>query len=50
MPQYIIIYLGGNKPSSPEEGKQNFSKYIDWLSSLRDSAISPTNPLRIQTL
>jgi hypothetical protein len=46
MPQYIIIYLGGNKPSSPEEGKQNFLKYMDWLSSLGDSAISPTNPLK----
>jgi hypothetical protein len=27
MPQYIITYLGGDKPSSPEEGKQHMSKY-----------------------
>ena len=45
MPQYMITYLGGDQPSSPEEGKQHFSKYMDWLSSLGDSAISPANPL-----
>ena len=46
MPQYVIVYLGGNQPSSPEEGKQHFSKYMDWLSSLGNSAISPANPLK----
>ena len=45
MPQYILTYLGGDQPSSPEEGKQHFSKYMDWLSSLGDSAVSPANPL-----
>ena len=46
MPQYIITYLGGDQPSSPEEGKQHMSKYMDWLSSLGDSAVSPANPLK----
>jgi hypothetical protein len=46
MSQYIITYLGGDKPSSPEEGQQHFSKYMDWLSSLGDSAVSPANPLK----
>ncbi len=46
MPQYVIVYLGGEQPSSPEEGKQHFSKYMDWLSSLGDSAVSPANPLK----
>jgi len=46
MPQYCITYLGGDKPSSPEEGKQQMSKYMDWLSSLGNSAISPANPLK----
>jgi hypothetical protein len=44
--QYVLVYLGGNQPSSPEEGKQHFSKYMDWLSSLGDAAVSPANPLR----
>jgi len=46
MPQYLIVYLGGNQPSSPEEGRQHFAKYMQWLSSLGDNAISPANPLK----
>jgi hypothetical protein len=46
MPQYVIVYLGGDKPSSPEEGKQHMAKYREWLSSLGDSAVSPANPFK----
>ena len=46
MAQYIITYLGGDQPSSPEKGKQHFAKYKEWLSSLGDSAVSPANPLK----
>jgi hypothetical protein len=46
MPQYIITYLGGDQPSSPEEGKKHFAKYMEWLKSLGDAAISPANPLK----
>ena len=46
MPQYVIVYLGGDPPSSPEEGKQHFAKYKEWLASLGDSAVSPANPLK----
>lgn len=46
MPEYFITYLGGDTPSSPEESKQNMSKYRAWLSSLGHSAVSPANPLK----
>ena len=46
MPQYVIVYLGGDQPSSPEEGKRHFAKYKEWLSSLGDSAVSPANPFK----
>jgi hypothetical protein len=46
MNQYIISYLGGNQPSTPEEGKQHFAKYKEWLSSLGEAAVSPANPLK----
>ena len=46
MPQYLITYLGGDKPASPEEGRQHMSKYMTWLSSLGNSAVSPANPLK----
>jgi hypothetical protein len=41
-----MTYLGGDQPSSPEEGKQHFAKYKEWLVSLGDSAVSPANPLK----
>ena len=46
MAQYIITYLGGDQPSTPEEGKQHFVKYKEWLSSLGDSVVSPANPFK----
>ena len=46
MAQYVIVYLGGNQPATPEEGKQHFAKYMGWISSLGDSAVSPANPLK----
>jgi hypothetical protein len=46
MPQYVISYLGGDQPASTEEGSRNFSRYMDWLNGLGDSAVSPANPLK----
>ena len=46
MAQYIITYLGGNPPSTPEEGQQHFAKYREWLSSLGEAAVSPMNPIK----
>jgi hypothetical protein len=46
MANYMISYLGGNQPATPEEGKQHFAKYKQWLSSLGDAAVSPANPLK----
>lgn len=45
MSQYLIVYLGGGQPSTPEEGQQHFAKYQQWLASLGDSAVSPANPI-----
>ncbi len=46
MPQLMLTYIGGNQPSTPEEGKQHFAKYKAWLSSLGDAAVSPMNPIK----
>ena len=46
MSQFIITYLGGDQPSSPEEGKKHFAKYQEWLSSLGNSVVSPMNPFK----
>ncbi|MDT8385839.1 MAG: YciI family protein [Gammaproteobacteria bacterium] len=46
MKQFVFVYLGGNQPSSPEEANSHFSKYMEWLSSLGDSVVIPTIPLK----
>jgi len=46
MAQYLIVYLGGNPPASPEEGKKHFAKYMKWIASLGDAAVSPANPMK----
>lgn len=49
MARYFISYLGGEQPNSPEEGKAHMAKYMAWLSSLGEAALSPANPLRNTT-
>ena len=46
MTQFIITYIGGNEPATPEEGQQHFKKYQAWLASLGEAAVSPANPLK----
>ena len=46
MTKFVFVYLGGNQPSSPEEANKHFSKYTKWLTSLGDSVVSPTIPLK----
>jgi len=46
MPQFIIIYIGGNPPATPEEGKAHMEKYKAWLVALGNSAVSPANPMK----
>ena len=46
MSQYVLVYLGGDQPSTPEEGQKHFAKYQEWLSSLGPAAISPMNPFK----
>jgi hypothetical protein len=46
MPQYIFVYLGGEYPSSPEEGQKHFEKYQQWLISLGDAVVSPAIPFK----
>ena len=46
MPQYVVTYLGGNRPSNPDEGKKNMAKYMEWIASLGENAVSPMNPFK----
>jgi hypothetical protein len=46
MPQYIFVYLGGEYPSDPEEGRRHFAKYQGWLESLGKAVVSPAIPFK----
>ena len=49
MKQFVLVYLGGNNPSSAEEAEKHFSKYTAWLSSLGEAVVIPTIPLKDTT-
>ncbi len=46
MARYLMTYIGGNPPSTPEEGQQHFARYKEWLASLGAAAESPMNPIK----
>jgi len=46
MKQFVLVYLGGTQPSSPEEAGKHYTKYMEWLTSLGDSVVIPTIPLK----
>lgn len=49
MTQFVLVYLGGNQPTNPEEAGKHFEKYMEWLASLGDSVVIPTIPLKDTT-
>ena len=46
MAKYIITYIGGKHPNTPEEGQAHFAKYKEWLEAHEHCMISPANPLK----
>ncbi|MBF0264712.1 MAG: hypothetical protein HQL46_05520 [Gammaproteobacteria bacterium] len=46
MPKYIFVYLGGEYPSNPEQGREHFEKYQQWLHSLGEAVLSPAVPFK----
>ena len=46
MSQFLMTYLGGNAPATPEEGMAQRDKYMQWLADLGERAISPANPIK----
>ena len=45
MSNYIIVYLGGKKPETPEEGAKQMAKWKAWVGGLGDAAVNPGTPL-----
>ena len=36
MTEFVYLYRGGNRPTSPEEGQQIMQKWMTWLKGLAD--------------
>ena len=49
MAQFVLVYLGGDQPSNPQEADKHITKYMEWLSSLGDKVVVPTIPLKDTT-
>ena len=45
MPNFVISYHGGEKPKTPEEGKEGMEKFMSWLSDLGEAVVNPGSPL-----
>ena len=46
MAQFLITYLGGNPPETPEQGQAHFAEYKAWLGKLGSAVVSQANPLK----
>ena len=44
MAQFILTYVGGSQPKSPEEGKAHIERYMKWIGTL--DAVTPQQPLK----
>ena len=50
MPNFMIAYHGGNRPSTPEEGKAHMEKWKAWIESLGESIVNPGTPLPVSKI
>ena len=46
MTQYVLVYMGGDQPSTQEEAEKHYSKYTEWLTALGDAVVTPTIPFK----
>lgn len=45
MPNFIIAYVGGKQPETPEAGAAHMEKWKVWLGDLGDTVVNPGTPL-----
>ncbi|MGF1754787.1 YciI family protein [Vibrio makurazakiensis] len=46
MAQFIITYIGGTSPSTPEAAKKHMEDYRQWLTEYASVITSPANPFK----
>ncbi len=50
MPNFMIAYYGGKKPSSKEEGMAHMEKWKAWIEGLGETVINPGTPLPVSKI
>ncbi|MCZ6480145.1 MAG: YciI family protein [Candidatus Methylomirabilales bacterium] len=50
MPNFMIAYYGGNKPSSKEEGMAQMERWKAWIEGLGETVINPGTPLPVSKI
>jgi len=45
MPNFVLTYLGGKRPESPEAGAAHMEQWKAWVVGLGESMINPGTPL-----
>ena len=46
MPRFILTYVGGTPPATPEEGAAHRDRYMQWIAGLGAAAQVPQQPLK----
>lgn len=46
MAQFLLTYLEQPQMSSPEDGKADMGKWMDWLAGLGEAVVYPAAPVK----
>lgn len=46
MAHYLMSYIGGEHPTSPDDQKKHFDSYTQWLGSINEKILVPMLPLK----
>lgn len=49
MSKYLLVYTGGDQPTSEEEGKALMDAWIGWFGTLAGAVVDPGNPVGAST-
>ena len=44
MPNYLLVYRGGDQPTTPEEGAKVMAAWMSWFGDLGDAVVDAGNP------
>ena len=44
MPKFMLIYHGGGRPETPEEGKRVMAAWTKWMQGIGDALVDGGNP------